>query len=109
MNLAEALQTEAAKYKLSSGWEIKMENPVETLGADDRASRIISAEETDIMTAAKVFRWPALLLGFAVAIFLAGRISNAQNAKLGSESGLDRAMQKDAVKDKGIEPEKKEK
>jgi tetratricopeptide (TPR) repeat protein len=71
--------------------------PVETLGAVDRAPRIIFVEEADIMTA-NVFRWPVLVLGFAVAISLAPGISSAQNARLGSESGLDRDMQQNVVK-----------
>jgi len=74
-----------------------MEVPVQTLGAVDRPPRIIFVEDMDIMTA-NVFRRPALLLGFAVAISLAPGISSAQNAHVGSESGIDRAMAKDAVK-----------
>ena len=54
----------------------------------------------------KVFRWPASLLISVAAIFLAIGISSAQNAHVGSESGLDRAMQQDVVKDVGIRPEK---
>jgi tetratricopeptide (TPR) repeat protein len=80
----------------------------ETLGAVDRASRIIFVEETDIMTA-KGFRWPALLLGFAVAISLGPRICSAQNARLGSESGLDKAMQQNGVKKEDVPSGKKEK
>jgi tetratricopeptide (TPR) repeat protein len=54
-------------------------------------------QETDIMTAKK-FRWPASLLSFAIAISLAPGIARAQNARIGSESGLDRAMQQNTVK-----------
>ena len=69
----------------------------ETLGAVDRALRIIFVVEADMMRA-KVFKWPLLLLGFTVAISLAPGISRAQNANIGTESGLDRAMQQNAVK-----------
>jgi hypothetical protein len=54
----------------------------------------------------KVFRWLASLLISVAAIFLAIGISSAQNAHVGSESGLDRAMQQNVVKDVGIRPEK---
>ena len=41
-NLAEALQTEAVRYKLSLGWEVKTEIPVECArlfdGRDSRSS-----------------------------------------------------------------------
>jgi tetratricopeptide (TPR) repeat protein len=47
---------------------------------------------------ANVFKCLAPLLGLAVAFSSAPRVSRAQNAKIGSESGLDRAMQQDAVK-----------
>jgi tetratricopeptide (TPR) repeat protein len=47
---------------------------------------------------AKVFRSLASLLGFAIAISLAPCSSGAQNANIGSESGLDRSMQQNAVK-----------
>jgi tetratricopeptide (TPR) repeat protein len=80
----------------------------EMLGAVDRAPRIIFVEETDIMTA-KVFKWPALLLGFAVAISLAPDISSAQNAHLGTETPLDRAMQQNGVKKEDMPSGKKEK
>jgi tetratricopeptide (TPR) repeat protein len=79
----------------------------ETLGAAKRAPRIRFVQESDIMTAKK-FRWPASLLGFAVAISLVPGISSAQNAHVGSESGLDRAMQQNAVKkDEVIQPNQK--
>ena len=61
------------------------------------------------MMTAKIFRPPALLLGFAVAISLSPGISSAQNADIGTESRLDRAMQKDAVKHEDMGPTKKEK
>jgi hypothetical protein len=61
--------------------------------------------EADIVTT-KVFRWPASLLISVAPIFLAIGISSAQNAHVGSESGLDRAMQQNVVKDVGIRPEK---
>jgi hypothetical protein len=61
--------------------------------------------EADIVTT-KVFRWLASLLISVAAIFLAIGISSAQNAHVGSESGLDRAMQQNVVKDVGIRPEK---
>jgi hypothetical protein len=57
----------------------------------------------------KVFRAPALLLGFAIAISLAPGISSAQNAHIGTESPLDRAMQQNATKRLDIGPAKKEK
>jgi hypothetical protein len=69
----------------------------ETHGAPKRAPRIRFVKETDTMTA-KVFGWSASLLGFAVAIFMAPGISSAQNAHIGTESGLDRAMQQNGVK-----------
>jgi tetratricopeptide (TPR) repeat protein len=63
-------------------------------------------QEADPMTA-RVFKWRAALLAFAIATFLASGISSAQNASVGSESGLDRAMQQNVVKNRGIQPEKK--
>jgi tetratricopeptide (TPR) repeat protein len=57
--------------------------------------------------AAQFTRWPALLLGLAVAIFLAPGISSAQNARIGSESGLDKAMQQDTVKHPELGPDNK--
>jgi tetratricopeptide (TPR) repeat protein len=65
-------------------------------------------EETNLMTAI-LFKGRALMLGFAVAISLAPGISIAQNASVGSESGLDRAMQQNAVKKVDLGPQKKEK
>ena len=56
---------------------------------------------------AKVIKWPALLLGFGVAISLSTGISSAQNAHMGTESGLDRAMQQNAAKRLDIGPGKK--
>ena len=54
------------------------------------------------------FRWLASLLAFSLAIFLASGICGAQNAHLGSESGLDRDMQQNAVdKDKVMQPNSK--
>jgi tetratricopeptide (TPR) repeat protein len=53
-----------------------------------------------------VFRRPASLVISVAAVFLAAGISSAQNASVGSESGLDRAMQQNVVKDVGIKPEK---
>jgi len=64
-------------------------------------------EEADIMTA-KIFARPALLLSLAIAISLAPAISNAQNARIGTESRLDHAMQQNAVKDRGSESQKKD-
>jgi len=55
----------------------------------------------------KVIKWPALLLGFGVAISLSTGISSAQNAHIGTESGLDRAMQQNAAKRLDIGPGKK--
>jgi len=55
---------------------------------------------------AKTIRWPASFFGFAIAIFLTTGISSAQNASVGSESGLDRAMEHNVVKDVGLKPEK---
>jgi tetratricopeptide (TPR) repeat protein len=74
----------------------------------DRFQGIIFVEETDMMTA-KVIKWPALLLGFGVAISLAPGISSAQNAHVGTESGLDRAIQENAAKRLDIGPAKKDK
>jgi len=51
--------------------------------------------------ATKWFRWSALLLGFATVGFHAPSISGAQNSRIGSESGLDKAMQQGATKDRG--------
>ncbi|HEV3137586.1 MAG TPA: tetratricopeptide repeat protein, partial [Pirellulales bacterium] len=51
----------------------------------------------------------ALVLGFAVATASVPAISVAQNARLGSESGLDRAMQENLVKDRGFGLKKGEK
>jgi len=82
-----------------------MEIPAKTLGVADRVPKIIFVEGTDMMTA-KVIRWPALLLGVGVAISLAPGIS-AQNAHIGTESGLDRAMQQNAAKRLDIGPGKK--
>jgi len=59
------------------------------------------------MMTAKVIKWPALLLGFGVAISLSTGISSAQNAHIGTESGLDRAMQQNAAKRLDIGPGKK--
>jgi tetratricopeptide (TPR) repeat protein len=83
-----------------------MEIPVKTLGVADRVPKIIFVERSDMMTA-KVTRWPALMLGFGVAISLAPGISSAQNAHIGTESGLDRAMQQNAAKRLDIGPGKK--
>jgi tetratricopeptide (TPR) repeat protein len=69
----------------------------ETIGAVDRAPKITFVQETEPMTAI-VFRWLGSLLAFTFAISWASGISSAQNAALGSESGLDRAMQQNAVK-----------
>jgi tetratricopeptide (TPR) repeat protein len=69
----------------------------ETLEAADGAPRIIFPQESDTMTA-KTFTWLASLLTFVLAIFLAPGISSAQNAHVGSESGLDRAMQQNTMK-----------
>jgi tetratricopeptide (TPR) repeat protein len=69
----------------------------ETLGAVDRARRILFVQETDTMTA-KVFMSQASLLVIAIAIFMAPGIFSAQNAHIGTESGLDRAMQQNGVK-----------
>jgi tetratricopeptide (TPR) repeat protein len=71
---------------------------VEALGAAYCAPETIVEQEADTMTA-KVFRWLASLLAFALAIFLTAGISSAQNASVGSESGLDRSMQQNAVKE----------
>lgn len=54
--------------------------------------------------ALKMFESPALHLGLALVIFLAPGISFAQNANLGSESGLDRDMQQKAVKSVDLGP-----
>lgn len=55
---------------------------------------------------AKLFGWPASLLVAVAASFLAAGISSAQNAHIGTETGLDRAMQQNAVKEAGIKPAK---
>ena len=57
----------------------------------------------------KLFRWPTFLLSFTVAIFLTPVMNSAQNASVGSESGLDKAMQQNAVKHPELGPDKKEK
>jgi len=57
---------------------------------------------------AKRCEWPALLLGLAATGSLVGSPS-AQNARVGTESGLDRAMQQNAVKKEDMGPGKKEK
>ena len=46
------------------------------------------------------------MLGLALSISTARNVFGAQNANIGSESGLDRAMQKNAVKNVGMEPDK---
>ena len=51
----------------------------------------------------------ALLLGFALAMASVPPISVAQNARLGSETELDRAMQENLVKDRGFGLKKGEK
>jgi hypothetical protein len=79
---------------------------VEAIGAADRPPRTILEQEPDPMRA-RVFNWRASFLAFAIATFLASVISSAQNASVGSESGLDRAMQQNVVKNRGIQPEKK--
>jgi hypothetical protein len=71
--------------------------PDDEIGAVDWAPRNIFLQKINTMTD-KVFRWLVSLLGFAVVISVAPGISSAQNAHLGSESGLDRAMQQNAVK-----------
>jgi hypothetical protein len=71
---------------------------VEALGAAYCAPGTIWEQEADTMTA-KGFKWLATLLPFALAIFLASGNSSAQNASVGSESGLDRSMQQNAVKE----------
>jgi tetratricopeptide (TPR) repeat protein len=81
------------------------ERESETFGAADRASRIKLALEANAM-AAKVFRRLPSVLAFALATSLAAGAIRAQNAHLGTESGLDRAMQQNAVKDIGIKPVK---
>lgn len=47
---------------------------------------------------ANVSKWLTSLLGLAVALASVPGISGAQNANVGSESGLDRAMQQNAIK-----------
>jgi len=44
---------------------------------------------------------PAALISFAIAVFLGPAISSAQNARLGSESRLDRATMQNGVEDRG--------
>lgn len=50
-----------------------------------------------------------LLLGLAVAVFFEPLARGAQNARVGTESGLDRAMQQNAVKKEDMGPGKNEK
>ncbi len=57
--------------------------------------------------ATRFFRRPALLLCCAVAISLAPGIAGAQNANIGSESGLDKAMQQNTVKHPELGPNDK--
>ena len=59
---------------------------------------------------AKVFKWLPSLLALTLAISLASGIASAQNASVGSESGLDRAMQQNVVKkDELVRPNRKAK
>jgi hypothetical protein len=69
----------------------------EALGAAERAPRTDLVREAGTMTA-KVFKWLPSLLALTLAISLASGIASAQNASVGSESGLDRAMQQNVVK-----------
>src|SRR5258708_34277820 len=62
-----------------------------------------------ILMMPKLFTWRVLLLGFAVAMYLTPDVCIAKNANVGSESGLDKAMQQNTVKYVGIESGKKEK
>jgi tetratricopeptide (TPR) repeat protein len=55
---------------------------------------------------ARVFNWAAPLLVSVAAISWASGMCRAQNAHVGSESGLDRAMQQNAVKKEDIGPHK---
>ena len=55
------------------------------------------AADISIVTA-RTFMRPLALISFAIAVSLIPAVSNAQNARLGTESGLDRAMQQNAVK-----------
>lgn len=54
----------------------------------------------------RVFKWAAPLLVSVAAIPWASGICRAQNASVGSESGLDRAMQQNVVKKEDIGPHK---
>lgn len=56
------------------------------------------------MVTAKVCGWPTLLLGLVVTVSFAPGISSAQNANIGTESPLDRAMQQNAVKHPELGP-----
>jgi tetratricopeptide (TPR) repeat protein len=78
---------------------------LDTLGAANRAPRIKFARGADTVTS-RILRRSVSLLIFAFAFSLASGIASAQNASVGSESGLDRAMQQNVVKDVGIKPEK---
>jgi tetratricopeptide (TPR) repeat protein len=51
---------------------------------------------------AKRFERPLALFAFVIAAWLTPAISRSQNARVGSESGLDRLMQQNAVKDRGF-------
>jgi tetratricopeptide (TPR) repeat protein len=94
--------SEAEEYSERRPWAY-----LETLGAVYPAPRIEFLQEADTMTA-NGFKWLASLLAFALAIFLEFGISTAQNARIGSESGLDRAMQQNAVKkDEAMQPNQK--
>ncbi len=62
-------------------------------------------QDADIMSA-KTLGWPASFLVCGGAILLACTVSSAQNASVGSESGLDRAMEHNVVKDVGLKPDK---
>ena len=77
----------------------------ETLEVVDPASRDLAVMEADIVTANE-FRGSASIFGWVLALFLANGVCCAQNASVGSESGLDRAMQQNVVKDVGLRPDK---
>ena len=55
---------------------------------------------------ANEFRWSASIFGFVLALFLVNGDCCAQNASVGSESGLDRAMEHNVVKDAGLKPDR---
>ena len=64
-----------------------------------------SVQEANIVTT-RTGKWLGSVFASVAAVLLASSVSIAQNANLGSESGLDRAMEHNLVKDAGMKPDK---